>query len=90
MRDQLEKRELCLQFFAVVLHTDWLNFDFFFLSLILDYIYSEDAVVISDNLVSSRGPATSLAFSLAIVEILAGKAKRDEVALPLMMADSTI
>ena len=35
--------------------------------------------------IDSRGPGTAIEFSLAIVEILAGKRKRDEVAGPMML-----
>ncbi|GAA5998337.1 uncharacterized protein JCM10292_001131 [Rhodotorula paludigena] len=49
------------------------------------YAYSEDRVVVDGNLVSSRGPGTALEWALQIVEILAGKAKRDEVAGPMML-----
>lgn len=35
--------------------------------------YKEDKVVIDGNIITSRGPATALAFALAIAEILAGK-----------------
>ncbi|KAK4700772.1 hypothetical protein P7C70_g5472, partial [Phenoliferia sp. Uapishka_3] len=49
------------------------------------YDYSEERVVISDNLITSRGPGTALEFSLAIVEIMAGKKKRDEVAGPMIL-----
>ena len=38
-----------------------------------DTKFKEDSVVVDDNLITSRGPATALAFSLAIVEKLAGK-----------------
>ncbi|KAM0755266.1 DJ-1 [Meredithblackwellia eburnea MCA 4105] len=49
------------------------------------YNYSEDRVVVDKNLVTSRGPGTAIEFALAMVEILAGKAKRDEVAGPMML-----
>ena len=41
--------------------------------------YSEDTVVIDGNIVTSRGPGTAMDFSLTLIELLAGKAKRDEV-----------
>ncbi|GAA5932058.1 DJ-1/PfpI family protein [Sporobolomyces koalae] len=49
------------------------------------YEYSEARVVVAENLVTSRGPGTAIEWSLKIVEILAGKAKRDEVAGPMML-----
>ena len=48
--------------------------------------YREDAVVDDGNIVTSRGPGTAIAFGLALVEKLAGKAKRDEVEAGLVMA----
>ncbi|CEH13750.1 Putative transcriptional regulator DJ-1 [Ceraceosorus bombacis] len=50
-----------------------------------DYHYKEDSVVVSDKLITSRGPGTSLHFGLAIVEALQGKEKRDEIEKPLML-----
>ncbi|MBN8763748.1 MAG: DJ-1 family protein [Thiobacillus sp. 63-78] len=41
--------------------------------------YHEEAVVTDGNIVTSRGPGTSIDFALALVEQLAGRAKRDEV-----------
>lgn len=38
------------------------------------------AVVVDGNLVTSQGPGTSIEFALKLVEVLCGKAKRDEVA----------
>ncbi len=49
------------------------------------YEYSEDRVVVAGNLVTSRGPGTAIEWALQIVEILAGKEKRDEVAGPMML-----
>lgn len=42
------------------------------------YIYSEDAVVVDGNLITSRGPGTVYAYATKIVEMLVGveKAKR--------------
>ncbi|PWN91960.1 DJ-1 [Acaromyces ingoldii] len=50
-----------------------------------DYRYSEDRVVISNNLITSRGPGTAFAFSLAIVEALQGKEKRTEIEGPMIL-----
>ncbi|GAA6009558.1 hypothetical protein JCM11491_003605 [Sporobolomyces phaffii] len=49
------------------------------------YEYSEARVVVARNLVTSRGPGTAIEWALKIVEILAGKDKRDEVAGPMML-----
>ncbi|GAA5891321.1 hypothetical protein JCM6882_004656 [Rhodosporidiobolus microsporus] len=49
------------------------------------YDYVEDRVCVEGNLVTSRGPGTALEHSLKIVEILLGKAKRDEVAEPMCL-----
>lgn len=39
----------------------------------------DDAVVADGKVLTSRGPGTAMDFALALVETLAGKAKRDEV-----------
>jgi len=46
--------------------------------------YSEERVVVDNKVITSRGPGTALLFSLTIVEALAGKAKREEVAGPMI------
>jgi protein DJ-1 len=43
------------------------------------YNYKEERVVVDGNLITSRGPATSLEFSLAILAHLVGQEKADEV-----------
>lgn len=45
--------------------------------------YVDDAVVIDGNIITSRGPGTAMDFSLALIELLLGKSKRDEVEAPL-------
>ncbi|PSN69009.1 DJ-1 [Corynespora cassiicola Philippines] len=50
--------------------------------------YSDDRVVVDGKVVTSRGPGTALLFSLTIVELLAGKEKRDEVAGPMVVAET--
>jgi 4-methyl-5(b-hydroxyethyl)-thiazole monophosphate biosynthesis len=45
--------------------------------------YVEDAVVTDGKIVTSRGPGTAMDFALQLIELLAGKAKRDEVEAPL-------
>ncbi|CAO1627644.1 unnamed protein product [Parajaminaea phylloscopi] len=51
-----------------------------------DYRYSEERVVVSDNLITSRGPGTAILFALTLVEKLFGKEKRDEVAEPMIVS----
>ncbi|KAF9517802.1 hypothetical protein BS47DRAFT_1290421 [Hydnum rufescens UP504] len=46
--------------------------------------YSEDQVVVSGSLVTSRGPGSSFDFALQIIALLLGDGKRSEVAGPLM------
>lgn len=54
------------------------------LSTIADMEYSNDKVVISGNIVTSRGPGTAMDFALAIIEQLLGSEKRAEVEGPLL------
>ena len=42
-------------------------------------IISDEKVVISENVVTSQGPGTSLLFALTLGEQLFGKEKRDEI-----------
>jgi len=42
-------------------------------------IYEEKAVVVDGKVVTSRGPGTAMDFTLTLIELLAGKEKRDEV-----------
>lgn len=48
--------------------------------------YVGEPVVIDGKVVTSRGPGTALDFALTLVELLAGKAKRDEVEAALVRA----
>lgn len=41
--------------------------------------YSPDAIVADGTILTSRGPGTALDFALALVELLVGKTKRQEV-----------
>ncbi|KAF8589102.1 DJ-1 [Ramaria rubella] len=50
----------------------------------LDYEYSENSVVHSENLITSRGPGTAFPFALSLVEALQGHKKREEVYGPMM------
>jgi 4-methyl-5(b-hydroxyethyl)-thiazole monophosphate biosynthesis len=45
--------------------------------------YLEQSVVVDGKFITSRGPGTAMDFALTLIEILAGKAKRDEVEKPL-------
>lgn len=53
-----------------------------------DVIYKEDAVVQDGKVITSRGPGTAMEFSLVLIEILEGKAKRDEVRSGLQIYSS--
>ena len=46
--------------------------------------YSTDSVVVDGNLITSQGPATSLEFSLKLVEILFGAAVAKRVASEML------
>ncbi|OIQ82061.1 chaperone protein YajL [mine drainage metagenome] len=46
--------------------------------------YSDDAVVVDGKIVTSRGPGTAIDFALTLVELLAGKTKRDRVEIELV------
>ncbi|OBZ77404.1 Glutathione-independent glyoxalase DJR-1.1 [Grifola frondosa] len=49
-----------------------------------DFEYSEDPVVVSGTLVTSRGPGTAFPFALTLVELLCGAKKRGEVAASMV------
>jgi len=48
-------------------------------------LYTDQPVVVDGNVITGKGPGLTLEFALALVEILAGKAKRDEVAGQLLV-----
>ncbi|MDR0886276.1 MAG: DJ-1/PfpI family protein [Clostridiales Family XIII bacterium] len=43
-------------------------------------VITDEDVVVDGNIITSRGPATSMAFALKLVEVLKGKALADEIA----------
>ncbi|KAI0938588.1 hypothetical protein AcV5_000234 [Taiwanofungus camphoratus] len=49
-----------------------------------DFDYSEEPVVVSGKLVTSRGPGTAFPFALTLVELLCGPHKRADVARPMV------
>ncbi|KAF7291322.1 DJ-1 protein [Mycena indigotica] len=54
-----------------------------------DFDYSEDPVVISGKLVTSRGPGTTFPFALTLVSILCGEQTRAEVQAPMVFPTGT-
>eukprot|EP00816_Leptocylindrus_hargravesii_P013099 CAMPEP_0196807264 /NCGR_PEP_ID=MMETSP1362-20130617/7225_1 /TAXON_ID=163516 /ORGANISM="Leptocylindrus danicus, Strain CCMP1856" /LENGTH=197 /DNA_ID=CAMNT_0042181105 /DNA_START=156 /DNA_END=749 /DNA_ORIENTATION=- len=46
---------------------------------------SEDSVVVTDNMITSQGPGTSLKFALVLGELLFGKEKADEIAKQMLV-----
>ncbi|KIY67252.1 DJ-1 protein [Cylindrobasidium torrendii FP15055 ss-10] len=57
--------------------------------LTAQFEYAEEPVVISGNLVTTRGPGTSFPFALTLVEILCGVDKRKEVQDPMIFPIGT-
>ncbi|KAK6015448.1 DJ-1/PfpI family protein [Ostertagia ostertagi] len=49
------------------------------------YKYSEDRVVVSDRVVTSRGPGTAFEFGLKLVELLAGAEKSKSLVAPMLV-----
>ncbi|WP_077529739.1 DJ-1 family glyoxalase III [Vreelandella utahensis] len=47
-----------------------------------------ERVVVDGHCITSQGPGTALAFALTLVEYLCGRAKRDEVAAPMVLPDA--
>jgi 4-methyl-5(b-hydroxyethyl)-thiazole monophosphate biosynthesis len=45
----------------------------------------QSPVVVDGHCVTSQGPGTAMAFALQLVELLMGKARRDEVAAPMLI-----
>ena len=48
--------------------------------------YQDTAVVMDGTVITSRGPGTAMDFALSLIELLAGKQKRDEVEAGLQRA----
>ena len=48
-------------------------------------VYKEDAVVVDDNIITSRGPATALEFGLAILEKLTSQETSDKIRKALLL-----
>ena len=48
--------------------------------------YRDTAVVMDGTVITSRGPGTAMDFALSLIELLAGKQKRDEVEAGLQRA----
>ncbi|KAG6814463.1 hypothetical protein H0H93_012952, partial [Arthromyces matolae] len=53
------------------------------------YDYSEEPVVVSGNLITSRGPGTAFPFAFTLVERLCGPEKRTEVFKPMVFPPGT-
>jgi protein DJ-1 len=53
-----------------------------------EYADESERVVVSGKVITSRAPGTAMGFALTIVEILAGKEKRREVAGPMLCPDN--
>ena len=51
-----------------------------------DLDYLERPVVMDGNVITSRGPGTAMDFALALIELLVGKQRRDEVEAGLQRA----
>ncbi|KAF5350606.1 hypothetical protein D9756_008653 [Leucocoprinus leucothites] len=51
--------------------------------------YSEESVVISGKLVTTRGPGSTFPFALTLVELIQGKDKRKEISPPMMFPPQT-
>ncbi len=51
-----------------------------------DFTHSTEAVVVDGRVVTSRGPGTAMDFALTLIELLCGKAQRDQVEAGLVRA----
>ncbi|VDC07372.1 unnamed protein product [Peniophora sp. CBMAI 1063] len=52
------------------------------------FAYREDSVIVSNNLITSRGPGTAFPFAFTLVEKLCGLEKRKEVVGPMVFPSS--
>ncbi|KAG2174295.1 hypothetical protein INT43_004318 [Umbelopsis isabellina] len=52
------------------------------------YRYSEDRVVVDQNIITSRGPGTAFLFALTIVEKLVGKEVVEKISPPMLLPQS--
>lgn len=55
-----------------------------FLDGVIGVDYREQPVVVDGHLVTSRGPGTAMDFALTLIELLAGRARRDAVERALL------
>ena len=51
----------------------------------LGYHYSEDNVVVTGKVITSRGPGTAFDFALKLVELLVSAEKVKEISAPMML-----
>ncbi|PPR07501.1 hypothetical protein CVT26_013470 [Gymnopilus dilepis] len=54
-----------------------------------EFEYLEEPVVVSNNLVTSRGPGTAFPFALTLVELLCGSERREEIRGPMVFPPHT-
>lgn len=54
-----------------------------------EFDYSEEPVVVSDHLITSRGPGTAFPFALTLVELLCGNERRAEIRGPMVFPANT-
>ena len=72
---------------AGVLNENFTCYPSFEQKIKLNGYHEDDAVVIDNKVITSRGPATAMIFALEIVTILCGEEVSDEVRNGLLMAD---
>ena len=53
---------------------------------IADFRHSTEAVVVDGKVITSRGPGTAMDFALTLIELLCGRAQRDQVEAGLVRA----
>ncbi|KAI9765453.1 MAG: hypothetical protein M1840_007412 [Geoglossum simile] len=52
------------------------------------WAYGEERVIVSNKVVTSKGPGTAMLFALTMVELLLGETKRNEISAPMMLAET--